>query len=59
MYLTDGDVLRQLASKGPSPDPVRNVDALPINRDSMSGRALLEQTTIHVRDMLAEAPSIR
>ena len=55
MYLTDGDVLRHLASKGPSPDPVSSVDALPINRDSISGRALLDGTTIQVRDMLAEA----
>ncbi len=44
MYLIDGDVLRHLASKGPSPDPVSSVDALPINRDSISGRALLDGT---------------
>ncbi len=54
IYLTDGDMLRHLASKGPSPDPVTSVDALPISRESTSGRALLERTTIHVRDMLAE-----
>ena len=54
MHLTDGDTLRHLASKGPSPDPVSHVDALPINRDSISGRALLERRSIQVRDMLAE-----
>ncbi|HWZ70258.1 MAG TPA: GAF domain-containing protein [Casimicrobiaceae bacterium] len=54
MYLTDGDMLRHLASRGPSPDPVIMVDALPINRDSVSGRALLERRTIEVDDMLAE-----
>jgi signal transduction histidine kinase/HAMP domain-containing protein len=54
MYLTEGDMLRHLASKGPSPDPVGHVDALPINRDSISGRALLEHKTIQVDDMLAE-----
>jgi len=54
MYLTDGDVLRHLASKGPSPDPVTHVDTLPINRDSMTGRALLDGVTIQVRDMLDE-----
>src|SRR5213078_1344054 len=43
MYLTEGDMLRHLASKGPSPDPVSTIDALPINRDSISGRALLER----------------
>ncbi len=35
MYLTDGNVLRHLASKGPSPDPVRSVEALPIDRESI------------------------
>jgi signal transduction histidine kinase len=54
MYLTDGDMLRHLASKGPSPDPVSSIDTLPINRDSISGRALLERKTIEVGDMLAE-----
>ena len=53
MYLTDGDMLRLLASKGPTPDPVHNVDALPINRESLSGRAVLEQKTIQVPDLLA------
>ena len=53
MYLTDGDVLRLLASKGPTPDPVHNVDALPISRESLSGRAVLEQKTIQVPDLLA------
>ena len=54
MYLIDGDALRHLASKGPSPDPVTHVDALPINRDTMTGRAVLERRTIHVADLLAQ-----
>ncbi len=54
MYLTDGAALRHLASKGPSPDPVTHVDALAINRDSITGRALLDGKTVHVRDMLTE-----
>ena len=53
MYLTDGDMLRLLASKGSTPDPVANVNALPINLDSMSGRAVLERRTIQVPDLLA------
>jgi signal transduction histidine kinase/HAMP domain-containing protein/predicted transcriptional regulator with HTH domain len=53
MYLTDGSVLRHLASRGPSPDRVSSVEVLPINRDSISGRALLERRTIEVDDMLA------
>jgi GAF domain-containing protein len=55
MYLTDGDTLRHLASKGPSPDPVSHVDTLPIDRNSISGRALLERKTIEVEDMLEMA----
>ena len=43
MYLIDGPNLRLLASKGPTPDPVQNVEALPIDRGSLSGRAVLEQ----------------
>ena len=54
MYLTDGSALRHLASKGPSPDPVTHIDALPIDRGSITGRALLDGRTIQVRDMLAE-----
>ncbi|HJU22164.1 MAG TPA: GAF domain-containing protein [Casimicrobiaceae bacterium] len=53
MYLIAGHSLRHLASKGPSPDPVSHVDMLPINRDTMTGRAVLERTTIHVADLLA------
>ena len=55
MYLTDGETLRHLASKGPSPDPVSHVETLPIDRDSVSGRALIERRTLHIHDMLAEA----
>ena len=54
MYLTEGNVLRHLASKGPSPDPVSHVEALPIDRDSISARALLEGRSIQVADMLTE-----
>ena len=54
MYLIEGNLLRHLASKGPSPDPVSHVDTLPIDRDSVSGRALLERRTIEIGDMLAE-----
>ncbi|HET7097150.1 MAG TPA: GAF domain-containing protein [Casimicrobiaceae bacterium] len=54
MYLIDGQTLRLLASKGATPDPVQNVEALPINRDSLSGRAVLEQRAIQVSDLLVE-----
>jgi signal transduction histidine kinase len=54
MYLIDGESLRHLASKGPSPDPVSHVEALPVDRDSVSGRALIERRAIQITDMLAE-----
>jgi signal transduction histidine kinase/HAMP domain-containing protein len=54
IYLTEGDTLRHLASKGPSAEPVGHVHTVPIDRDSLSGRALLEHRTIQVRDLQAE-----
>ena len=53
MYLTDGDTLRLLASKGPTPDPVTNVEVLRIDRRSLSGHAVLERRTIQVPDLIA------
>ena len=54
MYLIDGESLKHLASKGPSPDPVSHVDTLPIDRNSLTGRAVLERHMIHLPDLLAE-----
>ena len=53
VYLIEGNMLRHLASKGPSPEQVSHVDALPINRESLAGRAILERKTIQVPDLLA------
>ena len=55
IHLTDGAVLRQFASKGETPEEAAAVAVLPISRDSISGRAVLEHRTIHVHDILAEA----
>jgi signal transduction histidine kinase/HAMP domain-containing protein len=54
IHLADRDQLRHVASQGSLPSQSADVDMLPISRDSMSGRALLERKTIHVRDMMAE-----
>ncbi|HEX6792266.1 MAG TPA: GAF domain-containing protein [Casimicrobiaceae bacterium] len=54
MYMIDGDALRHLASRGSSPDPVTHVETLPINGETITGRAVLERRTIHVVDLLAE-----
>ncbi|NDP42393.1 MAG: GAF domain-containing protein [Aromatoleum sp.] len=55
IYLTDGDNLRHVVSKGSLPDQFGNIEQLPINRQSTSGRAVLDRATIQVPDMLAEA----
>ncbi len=54
IYLAEGDRLRHVASQGASPDTGTTIDTLPINRDSMSGRALIERRTIEILDMQAE-----
>jgi len=54
MYLIGGESLKHLASKGPSADPVSHVDTLPIDRNSLTGRAVLERRTIHVPDLVSE-----
>ena len=55
IYLTEGDRLRHLASRGPSAAPVGHLDTMPIDRHSITGRAVLERRTIQVSDLLAEA----
>ncbi len=54
MFLTEGNMLRHLASKGPGAEPVTHLETFPISRDSISGRAILDQKTMHIRDLLAE-----
>ena len=59
IHLTDGNVLRHVASKGESPEEAAATALLPVSRDSISGRAVLERKTIHVHDALVEARNIR
>jgi GAF domain-containing protein len=54
MYLTDGDNLKHLASKGSAAEPVTHVDTFPINRQSISGRAILDRKTMQIPDLLSE-----
>ncbi|HXX84518.1 MAG TPA: ATP-binding protein [Casimicrobiaceae bacterium] len=54
IHLADRGVLRHVASWGSSSSEIADVETLPISRDSISGRALLEQKTIHVHDMMLE-----
>ncbi len=55
IHLTDGNMLRHVASKGESPEEAAATALIPISRDSISGRAVLEHQTIHVKDVLEQA----
>jgi signal transduction histidine kinase/HAMP domain-containing protein len=55
IHLTDGNVLRHVASKGESPEEAAATALLPVSRESISGRSVLERRTIHVHDVLDEA----
>jgi signal transduction histidine kinase len=55
IYLTDGNLLRHVASQGSSPEEIVALGEIPLRGDSTSGRAVLERRTIHVHDILAEA----
>ncbi len=53
----DGDLYRVTAHWGPVPLPVENVlQGIPLNRDSVTGRAMLDKKTLHIHDLLAEPP---
>jgi signal transduction histidine kinase len=54
IYVTEGDTLHHLASKGTSAEPVTHIETMPIDRHSLSGRTLLDRRTIQVRDLQAE-----
>ncbi|HKE42465.1 MAG TPA: GAF domain-containing protein [Casimicrobiaceae bacterium] len=55
MFLTDGNMLRHLASQGPDAEPVKHIEPFPITSESISGHALLERKTMHIPDLLAES----
>jgi signal transduction histidine kinase len=50
IFRVDGEVLRRVASHGTMPAWER----IPIDRQSVTGRALVDRRTIHVRDIEAE-----
>src|SRR4051812_28943138 len=56
IFLRDGDVLRMRASFGFPPEAVDYALANPmlVNRGSVTGRAALEGTSVHVHDVLAD-----
>jgi GAF domain-containing protein/CheY-like chemotaxis protein/tetratricopeptide (TPR) repeat protein len=53
----DGNVYRIAAHWGPIPFPPENLlEGIPLNRESVTGRAMLDKKTIHIHDLLAEPP---
>ena len=49
IYRVDGDVLREWGHKGPMP-ALRPGETLPLNRESVLGRAVVDRRTIHIED---------
>ena len=54
IFRLQGDLLRQVASHGGIPTSSHPTEGLPINRGRVTGRAVVERRTIHVRDLAAE-----
>src|SRR5262249_37283483 len=53
IFRLDGDLLRQVAAYGHIPTTSHPIEGLPINRDTVTGRAVFERRTIHVHDLAA------
>jgi GAF domain-containing protein len=54
IFRLEGDLLRQVASYGGIPTTSHPREGLPVNRDTVSGRAVCDRRTIHVHDLAAE-----
>jgi GAF domain-containing protein len=50
----EGDRLRVVAQIGQIPTSAVPREGIPVNRDSVNGRAVLERRTIHIHDLAAE-----
>jgi GAF domain-containing protein len=56
VYRVDGTIMRRAAISGPSiPDGVVLEEELPVERNRIAGRAILDRRTIHVEDMAVAA----
>jgi signal transduction histidine kinase/DNA-binding response OmpR family regulator len=53
---TDGNFYYTAAHWGPVPVADNRNDGIPLNRDSVTGRAMVDRQTIHLHDLLAEPP---
>jgi class 3 adenylate cyclase len=54
IYRLEDGVLRQIALYGDIPTTSHPSGGLPVNRDTVSGRAVYDRQTIHVNDLAAE-----
>jgi GAF domain-containing protein len=57
LHVVDGTELRIVAKHGTLPHSPSVGESLPLTRGSVSGRAVVERRTVHVRDMRAVAKS--
>ncbi len=53
IFRVDGDVHRLVASFGPV--PINQFGSIPLDRDTVVGRAIVDRQTIHVHDLLSES----
>ena len=54
IFLLDGKVLRQVGAYGHVPTSSHPIQGLPVNRDTVTGRAVAEGRSVHVHDLSAE-----
>jgi two-component system, NtrC family, sensor kinase len=54
IFRLEGDLLRQVAAYGHIPTSSHPREGLPVNRDTVTGRAVFECRTIHIHDLAAE-----
>src|SRR5262249_55739147 len=50
VYRVEGDLMRKVAQQGPPLTAIDVGETRPITRANVSGRAIVDRTTIHVRD---------
>ena len=54
IFRLEGTLLRQVAAHGQIPTSAHPQEGLLVNRDTVTGRAVLERRTVHVHDLAAE-----
>jgi class 3 adenylate cyclase len=54
IFRLEGNALRQVASYGGIPTTSHPSEGLPVNRDTVTGRAVCDHKTIHVHDLASE-----